>query len=200
MSFFPPPPERPADTRDPNRPTQPRWMQPPKDEIPARVPLSALLARTGDVAFVMPDIEVYSDGCYFRLQWTLRRGARTDAEWQRTQSAFLEHRGFLMTESETGLRFGVQFSDGTRVIHTPGYLLDEDATAPVNTLWFQTSGGSGDDDRSVQRGGLWLWPLPPPGPLSVVFEWGAFGIPQTDFEVDATALLATSKNVRPLWD
>jgi hypothetical protein len=201
MSFFPPPPDLPADTRDPDRPTQPRWMQPPTDEIPARVPYGLLLARTPDVAFVLAEIEVYSDGCYFRLDWTLRRGDRTDLEWQAAQAAFHDSRG-IHAHSESALRFGVQLADGERLTSPQGRALqlNQPASEAGRSFIFHRRSGSGGDDTSVHKGGLWLWPLPPAGDLLLVLEWEHFGIPETDYVVDATRLLAAAQTVQPLWE
>jgi hypothetical protein len=39
----------------------------------------------------------------------------------------------------------------------------------------------------VAEEGLWAWPLPPAGPLTVTVEWPAAGIPAASITLDATA-------------
>jgi hypothetical protein len=203
MSFFPPPPERPADTRDPNRKPLPRWVQRPEDELPARVPMSAVLLRGDDVVVVLADVEVFSDGCYFRMEWSLRRGTRNDAEWQQVSERFHGARyGRPERAAGTILRFGVELADGQRIVDVEGRLpwnADGDNPRPGHSLRFREEGGHGGDDSYTLRGGMWLWPLPPAGDLTIVSEWAAFDIPQSTFQVDATALRAAAALARPLW-
>ena len=47
--------------------------------------------------------------------------------------------------------------------------------------------------------GFWLWPLPPPGPLTFVVEWPALGIAETRAETDATAVVEAAASAAPLW-
>jgi len=59
------------------------------------------------------------------------------------------------------------------------------------------SEGGGSRRRHVAR--WWAWPLPPKGPLELVSEWPAFGIPETRAELDAQLILdAADRSIR-LW-
>lgn len=204
MSFFPPPTDPPVDTRDPNRPTTPRWFMPPRAELPGRVPFSALLARTDEVALVLTEAEVHADGCLLRFEWTLRRGNLSDRAWQSRQAAFSSGRHLVVDQDPSAaLRLGVELADGQRLIvddrHRPWTMDDEDLP-DGHVVQFHYGSGSGDEDLSTQKASLWLWPLPPPGPLTLVFEWPAFSIAQTEFQVDATVLRSAAERTRPLWD
>ena len=78
---------------------------------------------------------------------------------------------------EEMLRFGMQFADGSKVTNLPGPLPGpprgggEPPPGPV----LQQSGGSGGDREWRQD--YWVWPLPPPGPLTLACEWPGAGIP-----------------------
>jgi hypothetical protein len=204
MSFFPPSPDRPADSRDPNRKPTPRWFQRPELELPARVPLNEVLHLTNDLAVVLLDAEVFADGCYFRIEWKLRRGDKNDVEWEQISEQFMGGRwGRAERQSGSILRFGVELSDGQRLIDVEGRLpWDNDNAEPVvgHSLRFREEGGHGGEETLTHHGGLWLWPLPPEGNLTIVSEWAAFDIPQNTFQVDATALRAAAALARPLWD
>jgi hypothetical protein len=90
-------------------------------------------------------------------------------------------------------RFGVAYPDGrkaTNIGHPPF------GEEPVGPVLMQRGGGGGGRSWSF---GYWLWPLPPPGPLRVVIEWPALGVPQTDLELDGAVLAAAAADVDVLW-
>lgn len=204
MSFFPPPTDPPADTRDPTLPATPRWILPPRDELPARVPYSALLARTAELALVLSEAEVHADGCLFRLEWAMRRGDLPGRAWQGRLAELSYSRHFIANGGrEADLRLGLELEDGQRLIvdtERHPWTADDQDKPLSHTLRFLGGSGSTDDNLSTQKAALWLWPLPPAGSLTLVFEWPAFGIAQTEFKVDATVLRSAAKNARPLWD
>src|SRR5262249_41204420 len=97
---------------------------------------------------------------------------------------------------EEFLRFGVQFADeraATNLGNRPFPLPQAD---PDHPLLVPNSGG-GDDQRYDQQ--FWVWPLPPPGPLTFVCEWPAFGIPETREEIDAQLVLDAATRSIELW-
>jgi len=60
-------------------------------------------------------------------------------------------------------------------------------------------GGTGGGESSTMHDGLWLWPLPPEGPLELVLQWPAFGIGESRVIVDGGQLRALAASVKPLW-
>jgi hypothetical protein len=184
MSFF-------DDVREPPEPApeldRPAWTGPPSNELGVSVPLRVLLARTDIVAIALDSVVAYSAGVEFRLAGRIR--ARTD------QSE--DHIGQrLFGRPRVGPRqllVGVQFADGRRTSSANPFFGDETPDGPV----LMHQGG-----RSSHRAfdfGLWLWPLPPPGPLVFVCRWQEQGIEETRFEVDAGAILAAASGSEPLW-
>lgn len=55
-------------------------------------------------------------------------------------------------------------------------------------------GGSG-----CWRQDFWLWPLPSAGPLALVMEWPAEGVPETRVELSADDLGAAAERAIELW-
>jgi len=46
----------------------------------------------------------------------------------------------------------------------------------------------------------WLWPLPPPGPLTWVASWAEVGSTETTVEVDASVLEEAAASAEQLWN
>jgi len=84
-------------------------------------------------------------------------------------------------------RYGLRRSDGTKVTSVDRIC---GISVPGSGLWRIARGPSG----SV----CWTWPLPPDGPLELVCEWPAGGIPVTAIELDGTAIRAAGLRATPL--
>ena len=61
-----------------------------------------------------------------------------------------------------------------------------------------SGGGGGGGDRAVDRD-YWLWPLPPPGLLTVVLEWARLGIARTTSDLDADQVAAAAARAQTIW-
>jgi hypothetical protein len=48
-------------------------------------------------------------------------------------------------------------------------------------------------------GHVWLWGLPPPGPLTFACQWPTEQIPPSQAELDAGLVLAAAARARILW-
>ena len=46
---------------------------------------------------------------------------------------------------------------------------------------------------------MWLWGLPPPGPLTFTCQWPAEQIPPSQAELDAGLLLEAAARATTLW-
>ena len=105
------------------------------------------------------------------------------------------------TNLETVLRFGLAMADGSVVTTIDRHDARDDFNQQPDgwSLMDHAGGGGGDDHKYSGANRLWLWPLPPPGPLELVAEWRGRGIPECRLVLDATALLASVPSVRPLW-
>jgi hypothetical protein len=60
-------------------------------------------------------------------------------------------------------------------------------------------GGQSSGTTISWQHSLWLWPLPPPGRLTVYCEWPVARIGLTRTELDTAPLLAAAPNAVRLW-
>lgn len=93
-----------------------------------------------------------------------------------------------------GPRFGVGFADGRRATTTwaPDPTLSD---RPDILLMHRNSSGS--ERRWVGRMGL--WPLPPPGEMTVAFLWPALDIDETTVRIDTAPSLEAATRATELW-
>lgn len=95
---------------------------------------------------------------------------------------------------ERCLRLGVSFADGWKTAaveaHPPG------GEEPAGPFMVPRGGGGGGDEW---RSRLWLWPLPPPGPLTWVVAWADESIHEQSTTVDASELIAAAEKAEQLW-
>jgi hypothetical protein len=113
------------------------------------------------------------------------------------------HGGFGRHEDEPGdqLRWKVVLADGSTASlggFAHGRPWDDEPDGWSLSL-ANGGGGGGGDDRYDQHHGLWLWPLPPEGPIELVAEWRERGIPESHVTLDGAAILDAVSRVRPLW-
>lgn len=185
--FFALPPSEEEPSPPPQRYRRPAWQGPPPATIPAVLPVERVLAQTADVAVTIAALHVYPAG----LELELVTFARPDAD-EATGDGFdpmLFHhhrpRGEL---SDDVLRIGVQFADGRKATNlTPGW---SPSPPEDGGLVLRPGGGGGGGDRYSQS--FWLWPLPAEGPVTIVCEWPARGIPVTRSDIDGDAVRAAA--------
>jgi hypothetical protein len=198
-----PPPERP----EPEWRPPPSWLESPRNELGAPVPLRLVLARTDRVAVALVGATAYSTGVTFNLATRWRRGGAIDDADAFYDDPFefpfghptrrRHQRGELPPEI---LRFGIQFSD-ERKATTVGWTFpwagdDEGEEEPSVPVLLQGEGGGSEGEWESE---FWLWPLPPPGPVAFVVEWPAREIGLTKHEVDASVFIEASTRSEVLW-
>jgi hypothetical protein len=160
---------------------RPPWAGPPSGWLPGIAPSHHIVFQTDDTTLGVGPCEAYPTGVLLRVHVRFRHPMKVpDHGWFR-------HRG------ETTIRFGFEFSDGFR-------WTGAEATRPPS------SGGqrhvnwdSGDSEPMGECQHLWLWPLPPQGPIRFVGAWPAHGIPETEVTVDAREILAAATRAIELW-
>jgi hypothetical protein len=148
--------------------------------VPGVVPVELLVAHTDTHAVLVDSLLVYPTGFDFDLA-VRRRPGRTPE---------YRHRPRLW---EDDLRLEVRFADGRtadndprRWPRSPG---DQPPDPPV--LYQSTMGDGG--------GHVWLWGLPPPGPLIFACQWPAQQIPPSQAMLDAGLVLAAAARATSLW-
>ena len=173
MSFFNLPAPRP-----PTEHRMPAWSRGPVDMVPGVVPVALLVARTHTHAVLIDGLLVYPDGFDFDL-------------------AVRRHPALPRDQSDPRvwheLRLEVRFADGRRADNGPGRWPRPEVDRPPDPplLYQSVSGPDG--------GHVWLWGLPPPGPLTFACQWPIEQIPPSQAELDAGLVLAAAVRARTLW-
>jgi hypothetical protein len=93
------------------------------------------------------------------------------------------------------LRIGVQFSDG----RSGATQMFTGRSRPLRSgeVLVGTRGGTGH--RGEQHMNMWLWPLPPPGPMRWFSVWPETGITEHSVEIDASELVSAAAAAERLW-
>ena len=183
MGFFdaPPPPPRPRPRPLP-QPPQPEWMAAPEGWLGGFVPVRPVLARTEEVVVTLEQFEAFPTGVQFELTVVTRRPfvAVSAARWG--------IRG-------EGIRLGVAFPDGSKWqgLSHPWPSPFENPPPPV--LWM--GGGGGGDTEYTQQ--VWLWPLPPAGPVTFALAWPEQKIDEATVQVDGALFRAGAAEAQQLW-
>jgi len=197
VSFFPPDP--PADDIHDGTPSpEPEaWWRPPEDELPVFLPLGERLAVTPSLAVVLVGARVYSQGVEFRVERRFRRNGLPERDWQLAQWAF---HGPIGPGEPGRLRYGVALGDGDKVLLDGPFNASPFGEPPARSLTQTDGNGSGSDRFYRSEDGLWLWPLPPEGPLEFVMEWTAQGVPESRVVLDGGRLRELAAGVTRFWE
>ena len=173
MSFFDLPAPRP-----PTEHRTPAWSRGPVDMVPGVVPVALLVARTDTHAVLVDNLLVYPTGFDFDL-------------------AVRRHPGLGRHHPDPGvwheLRLEVRFADGRSADNDPRLWPRPTRDQPPDPPWLYQS-TSGPDG-----GHVWLWGLPPPGPLTFACQWPTEEIPASQAELDAGLVLAAAARAQTLW-
>jgi hypothetical protein len=181
------PPPDPAEEL-PAQPPRPAWMK-PETTVGGVVDAMPVLARRPDAAIAIGGLAAYPNGFSFTLVVVLRREDRRN---QLLHHAF--HRDYGEPPAPEFFRLGVRFADGgtaTNLGNWPPF--GDEPTAPM----LSTEGGGGGGRRYDMT--YWVWPLPPPGPVTFVCEWPAGGIAESRVEIDGQLILDAAGRAVELW-
>ena len=104
-----------------------------------------------------------------------------------------------------GLRWGLETSDGRRVttLHESPWAGERPVDSEPGD-WFPDHPvleplGRSSGWGSAWTRDVWLWPLPPAGPVTLVCEWTDRGIAETVVHVEAAVLREAAARAEPLW-
>jgi hypothetical protein len=148
--------------------------------VPGVVPVALLVARTTTHAVLVDGLLAYPTGFDFDLAVRRRPGHPRHHRHH-------EHRwGY-------DLRLEVRFADGRTADNDPRRWPRPSGDQPPDPplLYQSTSGPDG--------GHVWLWGLPPPGPLTFACEWPAQQIPPSEAALDAGLVLEAAARATSLW-
>jgi hypothetical protein len=176
---------------------RPAWVQPPADVVPAVVPVERILARTPQRAIGLTGIRAYPTGFGCTLHLRLREVIPGE------QSNFGAFNMFGDGVDPAGefadyyLRFGVGFADGRKATNLhQRHDFDEGPAPDPPTLRLIRWEGY---DLLAWEVDVWVWGLPPPGPLAFVCAWPAGQLPASGVEIDARLVLEAAGRAAPVW-
>jgi hypothetical protein len=153
-------------------------MAPPPGWLGGLVPARIVLARGPELLITLGSMHAYPTGVELELQLVTRQ-PRPDLRF---------------FGDEDSMRLGVAFADGRKWQgSSPGHWRE---SPPGPVLMFR--GGSGSEYQRTQN--LWLWPLPPPGPVTFALAWPGQGIAEATGEIDGQLLRAAATEAEKLWE
>jgi hypothetical protein len=185
MSFFDEPEAVPA---PPPSYRTPEWIGPPENVIPATVALDVVLVQRAVLAIWIADALVFPAGLTFAINVQRRQPS------QRQPAP--EPPVFFGPVEPGGPRFGLQLADGRKVVVQRLGEMRPFLRQPDHPILRPRSGSGGGH---LSRATMWLWPLPPAGPLSFVCAWPAEGIDETSAQIDTGPLLAAGARAVEMW-
>ena len=161
------------------------WLGPPRGLAGTVVATPVMVARSALAEITIVAVRGYPDGVEFEVE------ASASSPDKPPHELFADS----MAQPPAGnrppdvvLRFGVRLADGTAATTLAN------PVAPLSrpdqhVLWHHSDSGyriAGNTMTTRVR--LWLWPLPPPGPMIFATEWPAFGVGVTSWELDGSGL------------
>jgi hypothetical protein len=96
------------------------------------------------------------------------------------------------------LRFRILLADGREAAQDDEAGLWSGAGPMLKVTGFEGSSGGPGGDEHV-RMSLWLWPLPPPGPVTVTCSWPGRGLQDASIVLDGDAIRAAASQALPFW-
>lgn len=190
----------PGDEGDPEHyHVSPPWFGPPAEELGESVPFSVVVASSDRAVVALRSATAFSTGSSFDFL-AAGRGL-TERETNR-----LFHEQHLVGDEDEPpaafLRIGFELADGRRVSNLGrDHRFTRPDQEPDGPVLFMHGGGGGSagGGRFTLQPGLWLWPLPPPGPLRVFVEWPAMDIALAHAELDSEIVRGAASRSKALW-
>lgn len=178
-----------------------RLTGPPDNELPTSVAVNAILATPPDLVVALLSATVYSNGLLLNLTLRMRGATEGRAPWLHPgpSAAAGAWMGSQRPDSPDRWLIGVEYSDG-RTASTLSSAQRPGVTPQVideNRPRLLARGGGGGN--RVYDSSLWLAPLPPPGPLTVIFTWPAQDVMETATTLDTEAWGPAALHVTQLW-
>jgi hypothetical protein len=162
---------------------RPAWVEPPADLVPGIVPVELILARTPQRAIGLSGIRAYPTGFGCTLHLRLREDIPGEQSNFGVFNMFGDGVDPAGEFADYYLRFGVGFADGRKATNlVQRHDFDEGPAPDPPTLWLVRWEGY---DRLAWEVDVWVYGLPPPGPLAFVCRWPAGGVAASGVEIDA---------------
>jgi hypothetical protein len=188
MSFFEPPPAPPEPPEPPERRWfPPAWDRPSEGTLPATLAVDAVLQQDEGIVVAVPHLDVFPNGFRINLLMLL--------DPHRAQDLRALHRGPTIMP-----RVGVRFADGRvggRSAMLGMFNLSKDAQGIPTQPYVGFAGGGGGG--SAWTLSVWVYPLPPDGPLEIFVALPSPATQELSTVVDGSAVRAAAERARIIW-
>jgi hypothetical protein len=164
----------------------PDWVMPPR-MIGGHVTGPVLIRRSGGLVVAVRQVLAFPAGMEVEVEAHARGSAGGG-----TASAPAGLPG------HPPLRFRVRFADGREAAQDDEAGL-RSGRGPMLTVCGSETSSGGPDDREDIRLTLWIWPLPPPGPVTVTCSWPERGLDDATLALDGDQLQAAASRAQPFW-
>lgn len=161
-------------------------MGPPPGWLGGFVPLRLVLVRDARRAITISDITAFRTGVSLMVT-------------HRTRLPELAGAGGPGGFGPPGLataRLGIAFADGSKWQSGQPFFARPDTPPPAPYVQFLGGGGS----RDHQRLELWVWPLPPSGPVTFAFAWPDENVDETTVDVDGDVFRTAADEAQQVWE
>ena len=196
VSFFEPLPPPPPPQRDgEHRWAPPIWDRPSEGTLPALLPVGEIVHQGEVVAIELECLRVYPNG--FAIDVVILLNPHLD--FASSHPLLLGGPGMDMARRVP--RVGVRFADGrtagreAALLGPPEVPKDDDGIPTVPVLRF-LGGGGGSRGYHLS---LWVFPLPPEGPLEVHIALPDSDVPESTVVVDGALVRAAAERARVIW-
>jgi hypothetical protein len=177
------------------------WEGPPNDILGHPAPIQQFVARTDHAVVALQQVIAFPEGCSLTVHVAVRRGSLEESAWERLHAS-LSREDRYGTPTDADLKLGVRFLDGSKATTIDNALRGwaRPTDRPEPPMLIEVGSGSTITDQFYQSDRqLWLWPLPPPGPLEFVIEWRSMGIAITATTLDGAAIVRAAERALPYW-
>ena len=168
----------------------PEWTGPPK-MVGGHVAGPRFIARSENVVVAIRQVLAYPNGVEINVEAHAHGPSVDGSSPVRVPSSadevFFNHQP----------RFAVRFADGTEVVQDDEYWL-RGGHGPTLMVSGARRGSGGPDNPEDAIVTLWLWPLPPPGPLTLTCSWQRRGLDASTV-LDGDAIRAAAEQAMPFW-
>jgi hypothetical protein len=192
MSFFeplPPPPSKAARQWGP-----PAWDRPSEGTLPEVVPVNEIVHRSDRVVAQLDHLRVYPNG------FTINLFILTNPHLEEERLSMLAASG--LDPAHRWPRIGVCFADGRtagrEATFHGGHLnvAKDDRGIPTEPILTMAGGGGGSDGWNFS---VWVFPLPPDGPLEVYVAFPAADVGESKVVLDGGLVRSAAARARVIW-
>jgi hypothetical protein len=195
MSFFeplpPPPPERPRQWGPP------AWDRPSEGTLGVVVPVNEIVHRSDAVVADLDYLRVYPNG------FTINLFILTDPHLDEQGAGPRMLAGGRLDPVHRWPRIGVRFADG-RAAGREGTLFHgghlnvakDDRGIPTEPILTMAGGGGGSHGWDFS---VWVFPLPPDGPLEVYVAFPAADVGESKVVLDGGLVRSAAARARVIW-